>query len=405
MKLSVNKFYIFNFFYHIAYSALAALLIVALQKNGVTILDFTLAESIGWVSSFILEVPSGMLADYFGRKKTIIITCIFELIAIIFYFFSHNFLIVLFGELCFAISECCMSGTFNAWFFSPANTDKTETRKKISRNGNACLLGNLTGGVIGGLLTAVWQGWLWIFCFCIVTVCLIICLSMPDVESEKKISSFLEGLKEMVRPIKSMKIIFTNKPALIMLPEMWLLGFFLAGPNVLWQTYFLSSLQKTASFISIMWILIQIVQILANLCIEKVKKITEKYIFISIISLFFIAISMFLMSYSYGSYLGVIVFAVFIFFNFIQGPILGTYTAELFEEKDRATCFSIMSLIGSVISAFGLSVGGVISDKYGLLFVYKYAGIALFIVFILHCIFTGIMKNKSKLKGYKENEI
>ena len=71
LRLSINKFYLFNFFYHVAYSALAALLIVALQKNGVTILEFTLAESIGWALSFVLEVPSGMLADYFGRKKFI----------------------------------------------------------------------------------------------------------------------------------------------------------------------------------------------------------------------------------------------------------------------------------------------------------------------------------------------
>ena len=99
MKVAFNKFYLFNFFYHVAYSALAALLIVALKKNGVTIIDFTLAESIGWASSLILEVPSGLLADYFGRKKTIIITCLFELLAIVFYFFSHSFVIVLLGEL------------------------------------------------------------------------------------------------------------------------------------------------------------------------------------------------------------------------------------------------------------------------------------------------------------------
>lgn len=394
LRLSINKFYLFNFFYHVAYSALAALLIVALQKNGVTILEFTLAESIGWALSFVLEVPSGMLADYFGRKKTIIVTCVFELIAIVFYFFSHNFIIVLLGEISFAISECCMSGTFNAWLFSSANKDKTETRKKISRNGSACLTGNLVGGVIGGFLTAVWQGWLWGFCFIIVLICLFICISMPDIQYQKKILCFREEVKKILSPLKSMKLILKNKPSLIMLPEMWLLGFFLAGPNTLWQTFFLESLGKSASFISIMWIIIQVVQICANHCIEKYKVLTEKYILISLLSIFMIALSMFLLSKTYGSYLSIVVFSIFIFFNYIQEPILGTYTAELFEEEDRATCFSVMSLIGSVISALGLLLGGYIGDTFGLIVVYKIAGLSLFIVFLLHFIFSVFMKKR-----------
>lgn len=402
MKVAFNKFYLFNFFYHVAYSALAALLIVALKKNGVTIIDFTLAESIGWASSLILEVPSGLLADYFGRKKTIIITCLFELLAIVFYFFSHSFVIVLLGELSFAISECCMSGTFNAWLFSSANKDTSDTRTKVSRNGNACLIGNLAGGVIGALLTSVWQGLLWIFCFFVVLICLVICISMPDIKIEKKISSFKEGVIEMFRPLKSMKKIFSNKPAIIMLPEMWLLGFFLAGPNSLWQTFFLESLGKTASFISIMWCIIQLVQIVANLCIEKLKLFTKKYILISIISLLMISLTMFGLSKTYGNYIGILIFAIFIFFNYIQGPILGTYTAELFEEKDRATCFSVMSLIGSVISAFGLAVGGYIGDTYSLINVYKFAGIAIFIVFILHSCFSLLISLKN---GALKNEI
>lgn len=391
MKINVNKFYLFNFFYHVAYSALAALLIIALKKNGVTILDFTVAESIGWASSFFLEVPSGMLADYFGRKRTIIITCLFELIAIVFYFFSHSFIIVLLGELAFAISECCMSGTFNAWLFSPANTDISEPRRKISRNGNACLSGNIVGGVIGGLLTSVWQGWLWIFCFAIVSVCLVICLQIPDIRNEKKFMPFKYGIKKLFRPLKSMKVIFHNRPALIMLPEMWLLGFFLAGPNTLWQTYFLDSLNKPASFISIMWIIIQLVQIAANISIEKFKKISDKYVTVSIVSIFFIAASILTLSKIYGNYIGIGVFCIFIFFNFIQTPVLGTYTAELFEEKDRATCFSIMSLIGSFISAAGLVLGGYIGNRYGIVSVYKFSGISIFLLLVCHCAFSSVM--------------
>ena len=151
-----------------------------------------------------------------------------------------------------------------------------------------------------------------------------------------------------------------------------------------------------------MWCIIQLVQIVANLCIEKLKLFTKKYILISIISLLMISLTMFGLSKTYGNYIGILSFAIFIFFNYIQGPILGTYTAELFEEKDRATCFSVMSLIGSVISAFGLAVGGYIGDTYSLINVYKFAGIAIFIVFILHSCFSLLISLKN---GALKNEI
>ena len=55
-----------------------------------------------------------------------------------------------------------------------------------------------------------------------------------------------------------------------------------------------------------------------------------------------------------------------------------------------------MSLIGSVISALGLSLGGVISEKYGYEKVYELAGISIGCIFVLHLLFSVIITKKSK---------
>lgn len=397
--MKINKFYLFSFFYHLAYSALAAIAIIAFTNNGLSLKVITFAQSVAWASSLVLEVPSGMLADYFGRKRTIILTCVFEFLSIVVYFFSKNFLFLLIGQLLFAISECCLSGTFDAWLFSSANPDKSEPRKKITRNGTVCLIANLIGGTLGGLLTNIWNGFLWIFSGTMILICFFICLTMKDIVTEKKILSFSDGLKKVTSPLKSISSIFKSKPALILLPEMWFISFFLAGPNNLWQPFFLTSLQKTASFISFMWIFIQLIQILVNFIISKFKIITDNFIITSIITLFFISFTIILLSLFHGNYICIPIFLLFIFFYSLQGPILGTFTAEIFKEEDRATCFSILSLIGSVISAIGLSLGGYLSDIYGIPFVYKFAGIALIFVLILHIIFSLLMSIKSKYKN------
>lgn len=394
--MRINKYYLFSFIYHIAYSALVAVAIVAFKEQGLSITQITLAESIAWASSLILEVPSGMLADYFGRKRTVIIACLFELASLIVYFFTRNFLSLLIGQLLFAVSECSLSGTFDAWLFSKANKDTSEARIKISRNGNACLIGNIFGGVIGGLISIKWKGWLWIFSSALIIVCLIICLTMEDIVEKKEIKSFSEGIRLMFSPLKSFTSLFKVKPAIIMLPEMWFIAFFLSTPNSIWQLYLLKLLKKDTGFISVMWIIIQLIQIAVNKLIEKNKSVVKHYIIVSLISLFAISVLVYLLGTLNQSIIIIILFCLFLFFYSLQGPILSTYTAEIFEEKDRATCFSVLSLIGSVISALGLSLGGVISEKYGYEKVYELAGISIGCIFVLHLLFSVIITKKSK---------
>ncbi len=62
-----------------------------LAARGFTTVEIGFAESIFHIASMVFEIPSGVLSDVFGRKKTMILSCLMSAIAAILMIFSRSF--------------------------------------------------------------------------------------------------------------------------------------------------------------------------------------------------------------------------------------------------------------------------------------------------------------------------
>ncbi len=79
---------------------------------------------------FLLEVPTGIVADYFGRKMSIILACLAAISGVITYSISPNFYIFLTGEFLLALATALLSGADQAIVYDSLKIIKQETNSK-----------------------------------------------------------------------------------------------------------------------------------------------------------------------------------------------------------------------------------------------------------------------------------
>jgi len=68
-----------------------------------------------WI--FIMEVPTVTIADYFGRKYSLLLGCIVNIITVIIYTITPNFYLFLVGEFLWATSAALFSGADDAFVY------------------------------------------------------------------------------------------------------------------------------------------------------------------------------------------------------------------------------------------------------------------------------------------------
>jgi len=102
-----------------------------LQQELFTVFNVSLIISIGALSVVIFEVPSGSIADLFGRKKTLILSSILAIIALVFLAMGGDIIFFIIYAIINALSESLISGTDVAMMFDTLKANSSS--KKIAR--------------------------------------------------------------------------------------------------------------------------------------------------------------------------------------------------------------------------------------------------------------------------------
>lgn len=152
-----------------------------------------------WI--FLLEVPTGAVADYLGRKWSLVFAAIANTIAAIIYGSFPNFYVFLVGEFVWAMSAALMSGADEAFIYDTLKkVGKTDQSKKIfARLESTDLLAIGIASPVGGLIAAHF-GLQYPMLFAAIPMVLgaIIGLTFKEPETNQKIESkrYLKILKE-----------------------------------------------------------------------------------------------------------------------------------------------------------------------------------------------------------------
>lgn len=127
-----------------------AVWVALLAARGFSLWEIGLAESVLHIVSLLFEIPSGMVADLLGRKRTLVFGGFLGVAANILMAFAPNLFFICFAMGLNAISNTMFSGTNTALVYdSLKQAGRTEDYIKVSANSSqistaATALGSLT---------------------------------------------------------------------------------------------------------------------------------------------------------------------------------------------------------------------------------------------------------------------
>lgn len=114
--LQIKKFCFYGFFKNLVF--FKPYLVVYLLGNGLTLIHIGLLVSIREIVVNLFEIPSGLFADTFGRKKVLLISFVFYQIAFIFFFFCDSFFIASIAMFFFGLGKAFRSGSNKAMLYT-----------------------------------------------------------------------------------------------------------------------------------------------------------------------------------------------------------------------------------------------------------------------------------------------
>ena len=96
--------------------------------RGYSLVEIGIAETVFHITSLIFEIPSGVLADVFGRKKMLIVSAIMHIIGNVIMIMSDNLFMVCLSIAFMAITYNFSSGSGDALAYDSLKLAKQESR-------------------------------------------------------------------------------------------------------------------------------------------------------------------------------------------------------------------------------------------------------------------------------------
>jgi len=341
-----------------------SIIMLFFKENGLTTSQAVVLQSWFSVAVLLFEVPTGHLADQFGRKNFIIVGSFFSAFGYILYTMSHGFYGFLLAEIVLAFGCSCVSGADSALLFDTREEMKLDGEKYILREGRASCVGFISEGVtsfIGGSIMALVSLRFPLYFDAVLAFSAIpVAFTLVETRThavEEKESSFLtmwRVLKYSLHEHKEVK---------------WLI-FFSAGIsastlNMVWfiQMKWLSVGVPVENF-GALW---AVLQIFAALVAFKASEIEE--LFGKKNSLLLIACCPIVGYFLLGTMTSMwSIGFIFLFYltRGINDPIVKGYVNGLVDSEDRATILSVKGLVGRLMFSVIGPLMGVVNDKFSL---------------------------------------
>lgn len=357
-RLSVNikNDYIYKFFS--AFDITSAIWVLYLGFKGMTLAQIGLLEGIFHITGFISEIPTGALADLFGRKKIIIIGRITSLISAIIMLFSNSFMGFAIGFILSAWGYNLNSGSEEALIYDTLKKlDREEEFLKV--NGKINLIIEVSQGLavfIGGILSQIDFSISYITAVVIGLISLVLSTRFIEVDvisKENQSINIINHLKQSIDIVKN------NKRLLNILIFFPLIYTFSAIVYFYGQQLF-NDMEYSRISISIIFLFNGIFSSLGAILSSKIYKKYKSlgWIIISI------SISVFTIFMGIGKgNLSIVFFLGIGFLTSILQPISSNLINSMVESNQRATIISVESMFYSIMMIILFPICGFIGDR------------------------------------------
>jgi MFS family permease len=369
------------------FSLVMPIIVLFYEKQGLGLQDVFILKSVYSIAAVTLEIPSGYLADVWGRRKCLLLGSFLFFFGYLCYSFTDTFAAFLFAELLLGVGQTLVNGADSALLYDTTAQYKEE-HLYLRYEGRITMIGNFAeafAGIFGGLLAVYSLRFPFYGQAAIAFIGIPASIALKEVNRSKQIQN---PLTEIIRIIKYSLI--TNKRLCCNIMYSGIIG-----AATLMMAWFvqpvLMYLKTPVSWFGVIWTVLNLVVGFAALYSDRVDRYLGPKKMGSLILLFIVG-GYVTLAFNL-TYAGLAILFVFYIFRGFATPILKGYINQMTISEMRATVLSIRNFIIRLMFAAISPFLGWLNDMYSLQTALLVSSV---IIFIPGAIFLGLQFKKEK---------
>ncbi len=352
-----------------AFGTILPVYVLYFRHYRIDLFQIALLAAVFEASILLFEIPTGVVADVFGRRISIVLSAVLSVLSgavFVFFPFLAGFIA---AEIVGGLGETLRSGALEAWLVDSLKHEGREAEQKhaFAQGTRFKSAGNLCGLILGGYVASLDMRLVWVpFTVVFLGLCLFLILVMREdyrpagSTGGKTTVRLFETVRQSMRVLRSQTLIL----ALVLLALFSEFSF--EAISQFWQVHFDEGLSIPTGYFG--WILAA-ASVLTILFVGKVTRLSLRFkgeVSALIILESFFFLSLLFIALTTSPLLAVILFVLLqTFVSFAEPIFLDVYNRHIPSEQ-RATLLSFRSLVGSGGEVLAALCIGVAAQKFGL---------------------------------------
>ena len=336
------------------------IIVLFYEDHGLGLQDVFILKSVYSIAAVALEIPSGYLADVWGRRKCLILGGILFFLGYLCYSFTSTFAAFVIAEILLGTGQTLVNGADSALLYDTTVQYKKENLY-LRYEGRITMIGNFAeaiAGIFGGLLAAYSLRYPFYAQALIAFSGIPAAFALQELHIKSKVQT---PVQEIVRIIRYSLV--TNKRLCYNIMFSGIIG--AATPTMAWfvQPY-LMYMNTPTSWFGVIWTVLNLTVGIAALYSDRVDSYfgPKK---MGILILTFVAGGYVALAFNL-TYAGLAILFVFYIIRGFATPILKGYINQMTFSEMRATVLSIRNFIIRLMFAAIAPFIGWLNDMYSL---------------------------------------
>ena len=336
------------------------IIVLFYEEHKLGLQDVFILKSVYSVAAVALEVPSGYLADVWGRKRCILAGCVLFFGGYLCYSLTSTFAAFLVAEILLGIGQTMINGADSALLYDTTGTHESE-KLYLRYEGRITMIGNFAeavAGIFGGLLAVYSLRYPFYAQAVVAFVGIPAAMALREYAPANKVQSPWE---EILRILKYSLV--TNKKLCCNIMYSGIIG--AATLTMAWFVQpVLMQLETPTEWYGIIWTVLNLTVGVAALYSDRVEQLfgmnKMNILILSVIAGGYVALAYNL------TYVGLGILLLFYIFRGFATPILKGYINQMTFSEMRATVLSIRNFVIRLMFAAIAPFIGWLNDMYSL---------------------------------------
>jgi len=330
---------------------------------------------------FLLEIPSGAIADFLGRNKALTLSALSLVFATIFYFLVPNLWLFFIAETFWALGIALRSGTDEAFLYTTLKTlgKEKELSKYMARSRTMYIGAQIISAPLGSVIaTYVSLHFTMVFLGFIYALAFLVSFSFKEPhsknnnhKSDRYLNIIKDGLKELKRN-KILRILCLDRVLIesLIFILFWTYQIYLGAVNV--PILFFGFVASAIGVVNL--IFLNVIPMIS----QRIKNKLILLISVDIIC----GITYIFLGFTFNAILGILLILTIVATGYPRYLIYINGINKQVESENRATVLSTINMFTSFLRALIFPFIGIILDKWNVFIVFIFIG-GLIILFTL----------------------